>query len=169
MLLITPPESLVNLLKPWADFYSHSKAAETVVTFLHIGGLLLAGGLAIAADRASLRALRLPVGQRETQMRELAAVHRWVLTGLTFVVVSGLLLLTADIETFFGSWIYWTKMGLVVLLLINGLIMTRVENGLAVDASDASPHWRTLKRTSVSSLVLWFSITFAGLALVNFS
>jgi len=168
-MLITPPEALVNLLKPWADFYSHSKPAETVVTFLHIGGTLLAGGLAIAADRSSLRVLRLPAAQRTTQMKELAALHATVLGGLTIVVLSGLALLAGDLETFFGSWIYWTKMGLVVLLLLNGLVMTRVENGLAADASEASPHWRTLKRTSVSSMVLWFVITLAGVALVNFS
>lgn len=169
MTLIAPPEALVQLLKPWADFYSHSKAAVTVVTFLHVGGMLLAGGLAIGADRASLRALRLPAHDRGTQMRELAAIHKLVLTGLTIVALSGLLLLAADIETFFGSWIFWTKMGLVVLLLLNGLMMTRVENGLSADASEASPHWATLKRTSVSSLALWFAITFAGMALVNFS
>jgi uncharacterized membrane protein len=169
MIAIAPPESLVHVLKPWSDFYSHSKGAETIVTFLHIGGLLLAGGLAVAADRSSLRALRFPARQRAEQMKELAAVHRWVLTGLTIVALSGLLLLTSDIETFFGSWIFWTKMGLVVLLLINGFMMTRVENGLALDAGDASPHWATLKRTAVSSLALWFTITLAGLALVNFS
>src|SRR5689334_24386136 len=96
------PESLVSLLKPWNEFYSHSKAAATIVIFLHVGGLLLAGGLAIAADRSTLRALRVGVGERTQWMRELNAVHRWVITGLSFVVVSGLLLLTADIETFFG-------------------------------------------------------------------
>ncbi|HEY6828963.1 MAG TPA: hypothetical protein VI259_19015, partial [Gemmatimonadaceae bacterium] len=94
------PESLVNLLKPWNEFYSHSKTAATVVIFLHVGGLLLAGGLAIAADRTTLRALRTPVGERTQFLRELGAVHRWVLTGLTIVVISGVLLLTADIETF---------------------------------------------------------------------
>ena len=108
------PESLVSLLKPWNEFYSHSKAAATIVIFFHIGGLLLAGGLAISADRGTLRALRFAATERPQFMRELGAVHRWVITGLTVVVVSGVLLLTADIETFFGSWIYWTKMALVV-------------------------------------------------------
>jgi hypothetical protein len=169
MIAIAPPESLVQLLKPWGDFYSHSKTAETCVTFLHIGGLLLAGGLAIAEDRSNLRALRLPTVDRGHQMKELASVHKWVLIGLTIVVLSGVAMLASDIETFFGSWIYWTKMGLVVLLLLNGLMMTRVERGLALDGSDGSPHWATLRRTAVSSLVLWFAITLAGLALVNFS
>ena len=113
-----------------------------MVEFLHIGGLLLAGGLAIAADRSTMRALRLPVSERALSMLELAAVRRWVLTGLTVIVVSGLALLTADIETFFGSWIFWTKMGLVILLLTNGFMMTRIERMLALEADDRQPDLR---------------------------
>jgi cytochrome b subunit of formate dehydrogenase len=166
---MSPPESLVQLLKPWNEFYSHSKTTETIVLFFHIGALLLAGGLAIAADRGSLRALRTTVAERTVHMRELAAVHRWVITGLTVMVLSGLALLMSDIETFWGSWIYWTKMAFVVLLLVNGLMMTRVEAALARDATDTSPHWAKLHRTAVSSLALWFIITALGVALANFS
>lgn len=161
------PHSLVNLLQPWNDFYSHSKPAETVVQFLHIGGLVLAGGLAIAADRGTLRAMRIAAGGRTHYTRELSATHRWVLTGLTIVVVSGLALLASDIESFFGSWIFWTKMGLVALLLLNGLRMTRIEAALRSDASEASPHWSRLRSTAITSLVLWFIITAFGVSLVN--
>jgi uncharacterized protein DUF6644 len=161
------PEALVNLLKPWNEYYSHSKAAETVVQYLHIGGLVLAGGLAMSADRGTLRALRIAAADRTHYTRELGAVHRWVLTGLTIVVASGVALLASDIETFFGSWVFWTKMGLVALLLLNGLQMTRVEAALRRDASDASPHWPQLRRTAITSLVLWFVITAFGVTLVN--
>lgn len=161
------PEALVNLLKPWNDYYSHSKAAETVVQFLHIGGLVLAGGLAMSADRGTLRALRIAAADRTHYTRELGAVHRWVLTGLTVVVASGVALFASDIETFFGSWVFWTKMGLVALLLLNGLQMTRVEAALQRDASDASPHWPQLRRTAITSLVLWFVITAFGVTLAN--
>ena len=161
------PEALVNLLQPWNDFYSHSKPAETIVQYLHIGGLVMAGGLAIASDRGTLRALRIAAADRSHYTRELAAVHRWVLTGLTIVVLSGLALLASDIESFFGSWIFWTKMGLVVLLLLNGLQMTRIEAALRSDATDVSPHWSQLRRTAITSLVLWFVIAAFGVSLVN--
>jgi hypothetical protein len=164
-----PPESWVAMLKPWNDFYSHSKTTETIVLFFHIGGLLLAGGLAIAADRGTLRALRIAANDRGHHVNELGAVHRWVISGLVIVVASGLLLVTSDIETFWGSWIYWVKMTLVVLLLINGLVMTRIERALEADASDSSPNWRALHRTAITSLGLWFAITLAGVALANFS
>jgi hypothetical protein len=161
------PESIVHLLEPWNHFYSHSKAAETVVQSLHIGGVLMAGGLAIASDRGTLRALRTPASDRAFPMRELAAVHRWVLTGLTVVVISGLAMLTADIETFFGSWIYWVKMGLVATLLVNGLVITRTEAELRADPAEQSPHWDRLRVRAVTSIILWFTITVFGVSLVN--
>ncbi|HEX4682690.1 MAG TPA: DUF6644 family protein [Gemmatimonadaceae bacterium] len=167
--MIAPPSSIVDLLKPWNDFYSHSKTTETIVQFLHVGGLLLAGGLAIAADRGTLRALRIAASDRTHYTKELGSIHRWVLTGLFVVVLSGLALLASDLETFWGSAIFWIKMALVVILLVNGLFMTRAEAALRRDTSESSPAWRSLHRTAVSSLVLWFIITALGLALVNFS
>jgi uncharacterized membrane protein len=167
--MIAPPEALVSILEPWNKYYGHSKAAETIVTFVHVGGLLLAGGLAIAADRGTLRALRVTIAERPHYTRELAAVHQWVLSGLVAVVVSGVAMLAADIETFWSSWIFWTKMALFVVLLINGLMMTRAEAAIRHDPSETSPAWTTLHRTAVSSLALWFVLTALGLALVNFS
>lgn len=167
--MIAPPHGLVELLKPWNDFYSHSKTTQTIVTFFHIGGLLLAGGLAIAADRGTMRALKIAASDRHHYTRELREVHRWVITGLVVVVLSGLLMLASDFETFWGSPIYWIKMSLVVILLANGWGMQRAESMLARDASESSPGWAVLRRTAISSLSLWFVITALGIALVNFS
>ena len=170
---MTVPESLIKLFEPWNDLYSHSKLTATVVIFLHVGGLLLGGGLAIAADRSTLRALRNAAGERTHQLRELAAVHRLVIVGLVTVMVSGFALFTADIEAFFGSWIFWVKMVLVLLLLINGLMMTRTEASIERDASsgktDTSSHWQALHRTAVTSLTLWFATAAFGVALANFA
>jgi hypothetical protein len=163
------PESLVHFFKPWADFYSHSKTAVTVVQYVHIGGLLMGGGLAIAADRGTLRALRLASHERSGHLHDLAEVHRWVLGGLAGVVISGLALLTADIETFFGSWIFWVKMALVVVLLANGYRMTRIESALEHGAAEDTGHWNKLHSVAVTSLSLWFIVAALGVALANFS
>jgi hypothetical protein len=165
--MIAAPAFLVQAFAPWNDYYGHSAAVETIVQFLHVGGLLFAGGLAIAADRGSLRAIRVAAASRTTHLEELAAVHRWVVTGLAVVVVSGFLQLAADIEAFFGSWVYWVKMLLVILLLANGWWMTRIEHQLRADPSEDSPVWGRLHRVAVTSLVLWFTVTLAGIALVN--
>lgn len=166
---MTPPEAIVHLLKPWADFYSHSKTAVTVVQYVHIGGLLMGGGLAIAADRGTLRALRLASHERSGHLRDLAEVHRWVLSGLAAVVVSGLALLAADIETFFGSWVFWVKMVLVTILLANGYRMTRAESALRHGAAEDSTQWNRLHSVAVTSLGLWFVVAALGVALANFS
>jgi hypothetical protein len=47
--------------------------------------------------------------------------------------------------------------------------MTRAEQGLERDSSESSRHWHTLRRVSITSLMLWFTITLLGVALVNFS
>jgi hypothetical protein len=168
--MIAPPVSLVDALKPWSDFYGQSKLTETVVVFVHVGGLLLGGGIAVASDRATLRALALAPGSERTRQRnELATAHRWVLTGIALIVVSGLALVTSDLETFWSSPIYWVKMALVIALLVNGARMTRAESVLARDDSETSRGWRTLHRTAVTSLGLWFVVTALGIALVNFS
>ena len=105
-----------------------------------------------------------PIGRFDAQ---LAAVHRWVLTGLTVVVISGLGMLAADIETFFGSWIYWTKMALFVVLLVNGLVIVRTEAELRADPHEQSPHWARLRLRALTSIGLWFTITVLGVSLVN--
>lgn len=160
------PEALDEFVKPWAEFYNHSNMATAIVMFLHIGGLLLAGGLAISADRATLRSRRWAAAERRHQMRELAATHKWVVIGLALVILSGIGMLAADLDTFLPSWIYWTKMALVLLLLINGYRMTLFERELQT-VDESSPVWGRLHRVAVVSIALWFVITLLGALLAN--
>jgi hypothetical protein len=160
------PELLVRLTEPWAQLYSDSGVVSTLVVFGHVAALVFAGGLAVTLDRATLRAARTGGELKARQLDELASAHRMVLAGLALSVVTGVLLLAADVETYLGSWIYWTKMALVALLLVNGYVMTRTERAIRA-ASDAAALWARLRRTAIGSLVLWFTIAFAGVALVN--
>lgn len=166
--MIAPPEALVKLVEPWSALYSNSTVIPTLVVFGHIAALVFAGGLAITLDRATLRAAVGPAEFRWRQLEELRAAHRLVVAGIGLSVVTGVLLFAADLETYFGSWIYWTKMALIALLLLNGYLMTRVEGRISSTpnaADDAG--WKQLRTNAVVSLVLWFSIAFAGVALVK--
>jgi len=166
--MLTPPETLVKLVEPWSALYSDSTIIPTLVVFGHIAALVFAGGMAVTLDRATLRAARGPAEFRWRQLEELRAAHRSVIIGLGLSVVTGVLLFAADLETYFGSWIYWTKMGLIVLLLINGYLMTRAEGAISSTPNAADePGWKRLRTAAIVSLVLWFAIAFAGVALVK--
>jgi hypothetical protein len=123
----------------------------------------------VATDRATLRALRLAAAERGRHLDDLAGVHRAVVGGIALSLITGLLLFAADVELFFGSWIFWIKMSMIALLLANGYVMTRAERSLRASADDDSPAWSRLRRAAVTSTVLWYTITLAGVTLVNIS
>lgn len=159
--------ALARLLEPWAHLYADSKVLATIVTFGHVASLLMAGGLAVATDRATLRALRLAAAERGRHLEDLGGVHRLVVGGLALSVITGVLLFASDVETFIGSPIFWLKMAMILVLLGNGYTMTRSENALRADAAEASPAWGRLRRAALLSVALWYAITLAGVALVN--
>lgn len=163
---MTTPVALVQLFGPWSTLYADSKLIATLVVFGHIASLMFAGGHAITCDRGTLRAVRAPES-RSRQLGELAGAHRIVIAGLAFSAVTGLLLFASDVETYFVSWVYWTKMAMIVLLLTNGFFMTKAEAALRLAPADAEPGWRRLRFAAIVSLVLWFAIALAGVALVN--
>ncbi len=155
---------LSSAAAPWASLYSNHAALRTAVVFAHIGGLVGAGGCAVAADRATLLALRRHEAERRHQVEALAGTHRVVIVGLVGIVISGALLFAADVQTFLPSRIFWIKMTLILLLLVNGAMLTSAERRASRGADDA---WGRLRATAVASLMLWFLITFAGVALTN--
>lgn len=159
--------ALARLFEPWAHLYADSKVIATIVTFGHVASLLMAGGLAVATDRATLRALRLAAAERGRHLEDLSGVHRLVVGGLTLSVITGILLFASDVETFIGSWIFWLKMAMICVLLANGYAMTRAERSLRADAAESSPAWGNLRRTALMSMGLWYAITLAGVALTN--
>ena len=160
-------ETIEVVLKPWADFYSHHKPVQAGIEFLHVGGLLVGGGFAMASDRAALRALRSDDEVRKHVLRDLATIHRPVVTALTVSALSGLLLLASDTGTFLVSPVFWTKMTLVVLLLANGYLVMRTEQRLNADPSPGNRAWPRLKFGAIASIALWLSTTLAGVILLN--
>jgi uncharacterized membrane protein len=153
-----------HLLESWVSVYANHAALRTGIEFVHIGGLVAGGGCAITADLATITTAREGSATRATQLQLLKKTHRIVVSGLAALAISGLLLFASDVETFLYSRIFWLKMGLMVLLLINGALVLAGERQVQRGEAHA---WARLHHTAMASLVLWFLTTLAGAALPN--
>lgn len=158
-------ESLKHFFAPWQALFSGSKPVEIGVTSVHLLAVLIGGGLAISADRATLRALRGQPLDPTRVIEDLHQTHRPVLIALVALFISGLALATADVETFSHSVVFLVKMSLVTLLLVNGIFLHRAEQSLR--RAPTVSCWRRLKLVSWISLTLWMCIVVAGVTLVN--
>lgn len=158
------PPFLAHAVTSWAALYSGSAVVRTLVSFVHVAGLVSGGGAAIAVDRATLLATKKGVLAGREQIDGIHKTHRIVLVGLGAVIVSGLLLFAADVDTYAVSKLFWLKMAMVAMLMINGALLVRAASG------SRTPDERTrraLRRTAAISLSLWFLTTLAGAGLPN--
>jgi hypothetical protein len=155
---------LSQLIESWVSLYANHAALRTGVEFLHIGGFVVGGGCAITTDLATIAAFRHSDATRAMQLQLLSKTHSLVVIGLASLTISGLLLFGADVQTFFYSRVFWLKMALMALLLINGWLLLRGERLVRRGEPQA---WAQLHRTAVASLILWFLTSLAGTALPN--
>jgi uncharacterized membrane-anchored protein len=158
-------EFLTSALESWAALYSNHAALRTAIEFLHVGGLVISGGLAITTDRAILLARRGDSAERSLQIRNIHQSHVVVAIGLIVVIGSGLFLLAADTGTYLHSLVFWAKMACFVLLLINGLLLRQAGRSAGEDPQA----WRRLSATAAVSITLWLLTTLLGSALPNIS
>ena len=136
-----------ELVARWAHFYGQTRAVSATVTYVHLVGILAGGGVAIATDVAALRLSPGRVADWPAELDRLAAVHLWVV------------LLLTQLDTFASSGVFWTKMGLVALLIGNGYARLRCEIALR---QGTVARWSWFRRTSIASLALWFVILLFG-------
>lgn len=153
------PAFLTPTVNAWADFYGHHQFVSVSIRYLHLAGLIVGGGTALAIDRQVLGAVRSGPGARPGIVAVLDASHRVVVPALALVVTTGLLMTASDTDTFFASRLYWSKMGLVGLLLLNGLGLLAAERAIV---GERPKGWHWLGVTSAASLVLWLTILFFG-------
>ena len=158
--------SLENLFAPWQQLYSDSSVLSIAITALHLTGMLIGGGLAIAADRATLRITEEKPGERDRHLGELNAIHRPVLLALSLLFVTGVLMIASDVTTFLASPILWLKLGLVALLVVNGVVLERTETSLR-RADSANDLWGRLRLAAICSIGLWIATLVVGTTLVS--
>jgi hypothetical protein len=148
-----------QLVARWAQFYGQTRAVSATVTYIHLAGILAGGGVAVATDVATLRLSPDRVADWPGELDRFAAVHRWVVGGLALIFASGLLLALSELDSFATSGVFWTKMGLVALLLGNGYARLRCEIALR---QGAMSRWGWFRCTSLASLALWFLVLLFG-------
>jgi hypothetical protein len=159
--------ALAGWLEPWAALYGESAGLQAGVVFLHLGGLLIGGGGAVAEDLATLRAARGDPARRGERLNLLGMAHRTVLFGLALTAATGVLMLGADFEALAGSAVFWAKMGLVAVLLANGALMMRAETGARSPGPRGDRAWRMLTRAAAASAFLWFLILLVSVLLTQ--
>lgn len=155
-----------SLVARWAHLYSDSKALSAAVVFVHLSGILVAGGFAVVTDRASLGLARDRGPDVARELERLHSVHVFVLGGLAITAASGVAMLLSDLHTYLTSLLFWTKMSLIIVLLANGWLRLQAEHALDNGLETA---WRRFRLTSLASLVLWFLILLAGAFLPTIS
>jgi hypothetical protein len=99
-----------------------------------------------------------------SELGTLRGTHAIVVIGLVVVTFSGLLLFASDVDSFLYSIVFWIKMGLIVALLVNGIVLVGAER--RIERGDEGGR-RPLTFTAWTSLTLWLLITLAGAALMN--
>jgi small-conductance mechanosensitive channel len=163
---MTLVESLARFAEPWATAYDSSKLLMNSVMFSHIGGFLVAGGLALAADRTVFRAAVAATEDRRVHLADFNAIHTPVLIGLGIAFLSGILLFLADVATFATSAVFWVKMGFLALLIANGSYLRNAGHRLG-RGDELAGEWKSFRRSAAASSALWFVAVLTGVMLVN--
>jgi hypothetical protein len=153
------PAFISSAIDSWAAVYDAHRMLSVTVRYLHLAGLVVGGGTALAADRRILRTAGSAPAERATTVAAIRASHRVVVPALVLVVASGALLMASDLRTFLGSRLFWSKMSFVALLLANGLGLLLAERAASREQGRG---WSWLVFTSATSLVLWLVILFLG-------
>jgi len=147
----------------WSSYYGDHAGLSTVITYLHLAGLVVGGGAAVTTDRQVLRAWHAGNERRPATLLDVAAVHSFVVGGLAVTIATGALMLLADVETFMASRVFWWKMGGVALLLVNGGVLAWAQR--LARRTDGTRGWPVLGAVSVISMALWMATLFLGTCL----
>jgi hypothetical protein len=162
-------------VEPWRRLYSQSPLLSTLILFGHLGGLLAAGGLAVASERATLRLDPSDDSERRRHFADLERLRVPIWSAFGVALLSGALLFFADVEAFAASPIFWTKMSLVGLLIATTLGTARLDTALRRDSDAATPEgaavrerrWRRRRAGAIATAVLWFGLVLVGAALAS--
>jgi hypothetical protein len=133
---------------------SPSPFSYPFIIFLHAAGLSMVVGLSAVIDLAVLGfAPGLPLAPLEK-------LYRPIIAGFWINAVSGLVLTIADASTMLVNGIFWIKMTLIVLAVIDVMILRRAV--FRDPFIDKRPVSADVKVMALVSLILWAGAITAG-------
>ncbi len=151
---------LGSATQSWSEYYSNHRAVSVLIRFLHLAALVSGAGPALAADQRILMATKKGDRDREEVIVALRPLHARIVVCLIMAAATGILMTAADLATFLSSWLYWTKMSLVAVLVGNGALIIWAERR-AISLGVAAG-WRRLAIASGLSALLWLTILYLG-------
>ncbi len=134
-----------------------SSLAYPIVMSLHLTGMGLFGGMIAITDLRLLGILmkKYPIADVVGQLRP------WKHVGGTLTIGCGVLLLMSKAEFYYWNPFYWTKMSLLMLVLIHAVIFRGIyKNPAALDAAPSVPG--KAKVAACISLVIWAGLVTMG-------
>ena len=147
----------------WVDAFPSSIAmreslyAFPVLLTLHLISLVMFAGLVVMMD---LRLLG--VAYRGTPFSEVQAkLFPWQVVGMVVTTVAGLLLFYSQPMRYFGRVLYWIKIALMVLAIVNALVF-HLTTYRSVAKWDTSGPPRGAKVAGGVSLALWAGVVVFG-------
>ena len=143
---------------PFSSMMRDSIWAEPIVETVHVLTLAVFLGFVLLLD---LRLLDLTMRERRISAM-FAQLNPGLFGGFAVMVVTGLLLFSADPVSFYSTWFFKAKMIMLLLAGLNVLLFNATVGRRLADW-DASPHtpWEA-KLAGIASLVLWVCIVAAG-------
>ena len=152
-------------LETWADFYARSDLLQFLAGFGHAGAILFAGLTALASDREILRALTRP-RLRPDALAQLQRAHLRVFIGLGCALLTGGLMLSAQLATLPRSAFFWLKMAGLLTLVWNGRRILRHERWLRSDPEN-EVFWQAMRVPAQTSAVVWCAVALMGVLLTT--
>ena len=147
--------TLSQALASWNSYYGNHQALSVTIRYVHLAALVIGGGTALAIDREIFGLRKSAPHVHDATIARLNRAHTLVIASIVFIVASGFLMAGADVETYLVSPTFWTKMALVVMLLINGAVLARAGRGSAGVS-------RRLTVASAVSAILWLVIVYVS-------
>ena len=145
----------------WSAYYSDHQMVSLVIRYVHLAALMVGGGTALAIDRVVLGTARSRAhDRRHAAFTAMRGSHRIVVPALVIVTASGVLMAAADWSTFVASRLFWIKMILFGLLVLNGMALVAAEQRYAKNAEVTM--WRRVVIASGASCLLWLLILWIG-------